>query len=84
MGQAIATWKRYGKGRGGKLDEREHLAAPDVERVLVFERLGKGEMAQKELAGQMRGVRTELKRQILSHGLDQFHLISRYMTPGLV
>ncbi len=31
------------------------LAASDVERVLVFERLGKGEMTEMELAGWMRG-----------------------------
>jgi death-on-curing protein len=31
------------------------LAAPDVERVLVFERLGKGEVGERELAGWMRG-----------------------------
>jgi len=31
------------------------LHAPDVERVLVFERLGKGEVGEKELAGLMRG-----------------------------
>ncbi|SNR88005.1 death on curing protein [Humidesulfovibrio mexicanus] len=30
------------------------LAAPDVERVLVFERLGKGEVGEQELAGWMR------------------------------
>lgn len=34
------------------------LAAPDVERVLVFERLGKGELAQEELAAWMRGGET--------------------------
>jgi death-on-curing protein len=31
------------------------LTAPDVERVLVFERLGKGELGQEELAGWLRG-----------------------------
>jgi len=31
------------------------LRAPDVERVLVFERLGKGEVGERELAGWMRG-----------------------------
>lgn len=31
------------------------LAAPDVERVLVFERLGKGEMSQEELANWLQG-----------------------------
>lgn len=31
------------------------LCAPDVERVLVFERLGKGEVGVEELAGWMRG-----------------------------
>jgi len=31
------------------------LAAPDVERVLMFERLGKGEVGQEELAAWMRG-----------------------------
>lgn len=31
------------------------LAAPDVERVLVFERLGKGELGERELAGWLRG-----------------------------
>ncbi|OGR34342.1 MAG: death-on-curing protein [Desulfovibrionales bacterium GWA2_65_9] len=31
------------------------LAAPDVERVLVFERLGQGELTQEELASWMRG-----------------------------
>ena len=31
------------------------LAAPDVERVLVFERLGKGEVTERELAAWMRG-----------------------------
>lgn len=31
------------------------LAAPDVERVLVFERLGKGEVTERELAGWLRG-----------------------------
>ncbi|MGE4265157.1 MAG: type II toxin-antitoxin system death-on-curing family toxin [Desulfovibrio sp.] len=31
------------------------LHAPDVERVLVFERLGKGEVGEKELAEWMRG-----------------------------
>ncbi len=31
------------------------LTAPDVERVLVFERLGQGELTQEELAGWMRG-----------------------------
>ncbi len=31
------------------------LHAPDVERVLVFERLGKGEVGERELAGWMRG-----------------------------
>lgn len=31
------------------------LAAPDVERVLVFERLGKGEVGERELAEWMRG-----------------------------
>lgn len=32
------------------------LHAPDVERVLVFERLGKGEVGERELAGWLRGV----------------------------
>ncbi|MDP2848193.1 MAG: type II toxin-antitoxin system death-on-curing family toxin [Humidesulfovibrio sp.] len=31
------------------------MAAPDVERVLVFERLGKGEVTERELAGWLRG-----------------------------
>jgi len=31
------------------------LTAPDVERVLMFERLGKGEVGQEELAAWMRG-----------------------------
>lgn len=31
------------------------MAAPDVERVLVFERLGKGEVGEEELAAWMRG-----------------------------
>ncbi|MDO9083082.1 MAG: type II toxin-antitoxin system death-on-curing family toxin, partial [Humidesulfovibrio sp.] len=31
------------------------LHAPDTERVLVFERLGKGELTQEELAGWLRG-----------------------------
>lgn len=31
------------------------LTAPDVERVLVFERLGKGELTHDELAGWLRG-----------------------------
>lgn len=31
------------------------LRAPDTERVLVFERLGKGELTQEELAGWLRG-----------------------------
>ena len=33
----------------------QDLVAPDVERVLVFERLGKGEMTELELAGWLRG-----------------------------
>lgn len=33
------------------------MAAPDVERVLVFERLGKGEVTERELAGWLRGER---------------------------
>jgi len=52
MGQAIATPAGVGKGRGGGEGERSDLAALDVERVLVFERLGKGE--EGELAGWMR------------------------------
>ncbi|MDO9083273.1 MAG: type II toxin-antitoxin system death-on-curing family toxin [Humidesulfovibrio sp.] len=31
------------------------LRGPDTERVLVFERLGQGELTQEELAGWMRG-----------------------------
>ena len=31
------------------------IKAPDVERVLVFERLGKGEVGERELAGWLRG-----------------------------
>jgi hypothetical protein len=54
MRQAIATQERVGKGRGGKKAGHD-LAAPDVERVLVFERLGKGEVTERELAGWMRG-----------------------------
>ncbi len=43
---------RGGVGRGPSGSD---LAAPDVERVLVFERLGKGEMGERELAGWLRG-----------------------------
>jgi len=39
------------------------LAAPDVERVLVFERLGKGEVGERELAAWMRGALGQSKAQ---------------------